>query len=611
MLGGARTLVRGVPSLRGHVIRVVWLVAAIAIGYQARGGADYGRYSQWPKAFETSNILKIQSLVLSPVGVPTTHWSHAPGLIADALQRTTSLLPAVKVGLHTAAWLAAMAFWWAMIGLVRLATCGDPPLFALSLAAAFIATHAGFYSIYHSSEIFALATVAVSTFWALTARPERLRDSLIIGIACGLMLIVRVNQAMFVLLPLATRAVIVFRGYGKRVNRALVLHALAFGIPVLVYGVQLLYFNYWMTGSPAHSPYQYGDAQFRSVDFAHPMFGTMLFHSWHGLLTYHPLFALGPIALLALALRRDLSLSERLLAAVALFALFAQLYLQASWWVCWNGTGTFGNRTLAASGAVVVVALARWLFLLQQSATRRGLAVALIVLSITAACCFWSLLLYLQGQSNFVTWRELLQEQWRLARDPNILVPLCVALALSFASCLITFGALRSRALFNAFAAFVATLATQGLFSELVRGWASDHDLSESVVMLQGLLSACTFALVSYLSADRYVSPQPLLLARTCVAGGLLCVFFVGGWSFNKLAVSTKSVIARSAAKPRNYRYRSSMVVDDVLGCLPEYDRVQGFEDRKLAAKRFLEAAADEARRKITHPNGEESKPPS
>jgi hypothetical protein len=124
-------------------------------------------------------------------------------------------------------------------------------------------------------------------------------------------------------------------------------------------------------------------------------------------------------------------------------------------------------------------------------------------------------------------------------------------------------------------------------------------------------VSASTFAVVIYLAADRYVSPQPLRLARTAVAAGLLCVFVVGSWSFNKLAVSTKSVIAHSLAKPRHYHYRAPMAMDDVLGCLPEYDRVEGFEDRKLSARRFLEAAAVEARRKITNPADDGSKPPS
>ena len=52
---------------------------------------------------------------------------------------------------------------------------------------------------------------------------------------------------------------------------------------------------------------------------------------------YLVFFALN-IALVALILHRDLAASERVLAGYALFALFAQFYIQASWW-CWRGWG--------------------------------------------------------------------------------------------------------------------------------------------------------------------------------------------------------------------------------------------------------------------------------
>ena len=583
-------------------MRVVWIVSAITLGLLSQRGADFGRYSQWPKAFASSNILQIGSSVLSPVGVPMTHWSHAPGLITDAVARTLSFLPSVKIELHLAAWLVAIAFWWAMIGLLRLATRGDPVLFVLAIGATFIGTHAGFYSIFHSSEIFALGTFTVAVFWALSAAAERKRDSLLIGIACGLLLIVRVNLGMYVLLPIATRAVIVWRGHGNRLNKALVFHALVLGVPLLVYGVQLLFFNYWATGSPTRSPYVFGDAEFRSVDFAHPLIGTMLFHSWHGLLTYHPLFVLGPLALVALILRRDLQLSERLLAGCALFALFAQFYIQASWWCWWNGTGTFGNRTLAVGGVVVVVALVRWLTLLMNGGTRKSLTLAVILLSLTAGCCSWSFLLYLQGHSNYVTWRELWHEQRQVLLDPGTLVSISVAALLSLGFCLARFRRLRIRAVFAALAAFVATLAAHGLLNELVRSWLAKWELERFGSAIQGLLTALGFAAIVYLVSDRHATPRPWRPARSAVAFGLLSVFVMGSWSFYQLATATKSVIAQQAAKPRSYRYRSPMVIDDLLGCLPEYDRVAGFTARKLASRRFIEAAAAEGRRNLLRP---------
>ncbi|MEI9940713.1 MAG: hypothetical protein WDO69_26155 [Pseudomonadota bacterium] len=575
---------------REQVIRVVWLVSAVALGAQSRGGADFGRYNEWLKAFSSYDILKIKSVVLSPVGVPMTHWSHAPALVSDAIGRVLSLLP-VKIGVHTVPWLAAIAFWWALIGLVRLVTRGDPLLLVLTVAVAFLGTHAGFYSTHHSSEIFSLVTFAVAVFWALSAGPERLRDSLIVGVACGLLLIVRVNLIMYVPLPLAARAFIVWRSYGDRLNKAVVFHALALGVPLLAYGVQLLLFNYWMTGSPSHSPYVYGDANFRSVDFAHPLVGTMLFHSWHGLLSYHPLYALGALALAALALRRDLPLVERLFCGYALLAMLLQFYIQASWWCWWNGTGTFGCRTLALAGVLVVVALARWLYLLKESATRKDLNYAFVLLGLTAASCLWSLLLYLQGDSNYVTWRELLDAQRQYLFEPTVSVPLVVATAMSLGYGVFAFRRFRHRAALVAITAFIATLAAQGLLADPLAAW-------HFTPALYGIVSAVAFSAIIYLATDGDASPSPSRLARTAVAGAVLWVFVVGNWAFTQLAVATNSVIANSTANPRLYRYRSTMVLDDLLACLPEYDRVEGFTRRKLAARRFLEAAAQEARQK-------------
>ena len=574
----------------------------MALGLQSRNGADFGRYSQWPKAFSSSNILKLQSVTLSPVGVPTTQWSHAPGLITDAIERTLSVVPALKIGLSTAAWLAAIVFWWAMIGLVRLVTRGDPLLFALSLAVAFIGTHAGFYSIFASSEIFSLAGFAVAAFWVLSSGPERVRDSLIIGVACGLLLSIRVNLASYVFLPLATRAVVVVRGQGNRLTKAALFHALALGVPLLAYAAQLSFFNYWMTGNPAQSPYVFGDGSFRSLDFAHPLFGTALFHSWHGLLSYHPLFLLGAIALGALAMRRDLPQSERILAGGALLALLAQLYLQASWWCWWSGTGTFGNRTLAVGGVLVVLALTRWLLILQQDGTRRSLTCALALLGLTAASCFWSFLLYLQGHSNYVNWQELLHEQRQSLFDPNVYVPVLVAALMGLGFAVSRFGSLRSRAAFAAVTGFIGALATHGLLVELVRSKSSALGLERLTPALLGLVSAVAFTVIVWLATDRNAAPSPLRLARTAVAGGLLCVFVVGAWSFSQLAIATQSVIANATAKPRSFRYRSSMVMDELTASIEEYDRVEGFETRKRVARRFIEAAALEAHRKTAAP---------
>jgi len=258
---------------------------------------------------------------------------------------------------------------------------------------------------------------------------------------------------------------------------------------------------------------------------------------------------------------------------------------------------------------VVVVALARWLFLLTQSATRRSSITAIVLLLVSAACCVWSLLLYVQGHSNYVTWRELLHWQRQLLLDPDIYAPVCVAALLSLGFALVAFRRLRIRAVHIAISAFVATVALQGLYSELVRGWLTAHELQAHSSTWLAAGNALAFALIVYLTSGRHAIPGPVALARTAVAGGLLCVFVVGSWSFIELAVATKSVIANATAKPRSYHWRAPITIDDLVGCMPEYERVEGFTAEKAAFKHFIDAAASEARRSIKDPTPSQPRP--
>lgn len=575
------------PLSRKGLFRIVWVLAAVALGLQPGEGADYPRYDYWVDVFASYDVLKLNVSTLSPVGVPVSHWSHAPALVANALDRLLGLLPFVKTGLHTASWLAALAFWWALIGLSRLVSKGDSTTLLLTLAVAYLGTHAGFYSVHHSSEIFALASFAVATYWALSAGPERVRDSVAIGIACGLLLIIRVNLVMYVPLPLATRALVVWRGHGGKWNKALLLHAAAFAVPLLAFGAQLPVFNYWMTGSAARNPYVYGGGGFRSVDWSHPLFGTTLFHSWHGLLSYHPLFALGAIALVGLGLSRSLPVAERVLAIGALAAMLAQLYMQASWWCWWLGRGTFGNRTLALGGLLGVVALARWLvLLLEPGASRARRAGGFILLGSMVAACTWSWLLYLQGPTNFHSWRELLSGQRALATDQQVFVPLGVTGLLAVGAAL-AWRTRWSRAVLSIVTAFVVAMAAHALFAEPLQIWCNEVGLGSLRAVLLSLLCTLAFAVVVSLTGD-HDTPVPSQLARGVVGASLGWIFLCGSWTFVRLTLATRDVIKNSTAETQNYLWRSTMVVEDIVESVEEYEAVDGFQRRKRAANQFL-----------------------
>ena len=103
-----------------------------------------------------------------------------------------------------------------------------------------------------------------------------------------------------------------------------------------------------MTGSLLGSPYSFGDGAFRSLDFARPELAAVLLHPWHGLLTHHPLYAVGFAALIVLIVRVR-SLPERLFWLSCAIVIVLHVYSQAAWYVWWLGKQTFGMRGLGVS----------------------------------------------------------------------------------------------------------------------------------------------------------------------------------------------------------------------------------------------------------------------
>jgi hypothetical protein len=134
-------------------------------------GADFGQYIRWAEAALSGDIFALGGPVLSPMGVPNSIWSPGTGLLfalgkgaLDHLGRPDD----ADRGAHVVGWLATLGLWWAMARILHRATDGDRTLVAFGLAIAFLGTHAGYYSIAHSSETFADSLVALLAlrWWA-------------------------------------------------------------------------------------------------------------------------------------------------------------------------------------------------------------------------------------------------------------------------------------------------------------------------------------------------------------------------------------------------------------------------------------------------------------
>jgi hypothetical protein len=374
----------------------------------APAGADATRYEDWARAFWSGDPFSLTSQTLSPTGMPLSQWSHGPGLLAvpfvglfgdDAVRVLGALLT-----LGTA---------WFFARVLLLATGGSRRNALLLFAVALLGTHWGFYALVHSSESLSYFPLAGIVYWTASRARWRAGDAFVVGCFAYLLILIRVQLAIYCVPAFVWLTWSVYEQLDRRSasswGRALSILAAA-ALPPVSALIQSGALHGLMLGSTRASPYVFGDQEFSSFTLARPELRAVLVHSWHGLLSYHPLYALlfaGLLALLASCRRWK----ERVVLASLLLVMALHILLQGAWYVWWLGTGTYGMRALGIWFVVGVPALGPLL--------RTRFRSALLVL--LAPLCLWSFLHLIQTAkppvySQFYRWRELLEAQWDAAR---------------------------------------------------------------------------------------------------------------------------------------------------------------------------------------------------
>ena len=221
---------------------------------------------------------------------------------------------------------------------------------------AFAGTHLGFYSFTHSSEILSFGCLALIAYRLCVRRPLEALDLLGLGALCGMLVVVRAHLVLYLPLIFGVAVWRLLRESPARRWPAWAGLVSLFAAPVILAVVQVGMVNNWMTGSPLRSPYSFGDAGFRSLDLVRPDFLTVLVHPWHGLLTYHPLYALC-FALVVAGIFRG-SRPARLLHLGIAATLLGHLYIQAAWYCWWLGLWSLGNRGFGVGALLLVPVLA-------------------------------------------------------------------------------------------------------------------------------------------------------------------------------------------------------------------------------------------------------------
>jgi hypothetical protein len=587
MLPNETTIGRASP----HAVRadripavIVWCCVPICAGLlllNAGEGADFGHYSEWGAAALSGDIFTLSENVLSPAGVPYTLAAAGPGLLFAVSKLLLTFLPLTTAAL-LGGWIAAVAFWCCAFVVLRRAADGDEWLALFGAVVLFIGTHAGFYSHVYATEVFADALIAALWALMLTRTHWRPLDCLGAGVLAGLLLLVRAHVVIYAV-PALWLAVFgqptTPGGFAWPPIRSMATRLLITAFPLGIAIAEYATLNYWMTGSALHPPYVYGGAGFSSVDMRHPELAAVLVHPLHGLLSYHPLYAVAFAAIALLAWRggRRGTADEldvirgRLLWMATFLAVVAHVWVPAGWYIWWLGGGSFGMRGLAPAALPLVAGLVA--FIRKEADKHRKRT--RVLLWCTVLSCVWSYSLLLRGYSGFVTWAELIAAQ-----------------RTAFAAMLVTAGVLsvgwlrRRREQAPMIELRLGTVAG-ALATVLYLGWQTSHTGVGSERLLIGAVASVSVLLLLHVAQRSAWAPNGVGGRFALIAA--VAVFVTQAVLFTRLGISTYQHLASGTPPPRAFAYVGASPVDELRMTYREYAGIPGFERRKAAMRRFLQ----------------------
>lgn len=277
-----------------------------------------------------------------------------------------------------------------------------------------LAGNAGYYMVFEPSMAHMLSLFCVAallSIWAADLRgpcPPALQRALALGISSGMVALVRQQDALVVVLPMATIGARVVHAWRIGSHRAswgwLRYGMIALGTSLVVFTPQILAWN-TLYGVWLASPYlaDHNPAFY----WSRPQLAGVLFSSFHGLFSWHPIYLAATIGLILLYRR------ERWLALGGLAVLALNIYVVAAWWAWWQGD-SFGGRMFLSATWLWVLGLATLLDQLRGSRARRlALAIGLLLIC-------WNGLAVVQYRLGLVprsaplTWQQMTIERLQL-----------------------------------------------------------------------------------------------------------------------------------------------------------------------------------------------------
>ena len=564
--------------------RACWFIGALFLLFGAAGGPDYLRYLDWGWAFAQNDIFRLESDLASPVGLPLFQWSHGPGLfyalpafVHRFLQNFSPLAASILGDSLISGWIAVLILWWSFNKLLRdrLGASTGARFFWIGIT--FLGTHMGYYSISHGSESLILGCLSLLAFWTIPSRTWRKYDVITAAMLAACLVIIRNQLTPFALLGM----VLAFYRYQHSTSRTNFMKSWAailftVGIIFAVAAAQILLVNYWMTGSPFGSTHAFGDGLFKSLDFSNPEILAVLFHPWHGLFIYHPFYLIGIFALIRRVILAPAKAERRFFMALSL-VIALHIYLHAAWYCWWLGLGTFGMRGLSVLSLILPIVVI-------DDYRSPGTSIRLRFFYTRGAvlCALWSYLLMVQGDTNLMTYKQLLTAQWQTFCTPATASSIFVSICIGFISLMFARKKHQHRP-------FEVICAGGMLF--LVLSWLFISIPSSSIPLLiaSGIFVIALLCIMQGVTiSDRGQGVETSSAVYTRIRFSMLACFMLISIIFLSFSFSTYDYIRGHKSAPRTFSRQSRVYYPEVWECYSEYLRVSGFDDKKEWLRRYL-----------------------
>ena len=370
------------------------LLTFYCLASKASPGADWGHYIVWGESLISGNIFNLSdiSTVVNDLGIPVSQWAPGTGVIFSF-----SLLLGYTYLFH---WFLVIITFIFLYGILDILTSNHKPLIWFGLTIGFFATPLGYYSQSHASESASFGFLAMLFYLSLSYKKLNYYEILGLGCLYSVFIII-VPKFFFYSFPIGFYYLCKFLTDYKTYHKLIL-----FSTPLLFALSFILLNNFWMTGSPLISPYQFGNDHIKAINFFDTEFMAVLFNPFHGLIPFHPFYILGFYSLFYLTWYSFYNNRAKLNYFLALtFIIFFSLWLVSAWYCWWAGMGSFGQRNLAHYSIIFIPIFIDFLYLRYKNNKNNSY---FIILAIGSS--IYSYLLYVNGLPWFSSWAQL----WKL-----------------------------------------------------------------------------------------------------------------------------------------------------------------------------------------------------